>query len=112
MAWRFGRFELRPQERRLLLDGQPLELGARAFDVLEVLVEQRERIVPRNELLDRVWPGLVVEDNNLTVQIGTLRKLLGGAAIATVPGRGYRFTMTLDGGGAPAAARPPAEPSV
>lgn len=110
MAWRFGRFELRPLERRLLLDRQPVELGARAFDVLQVLVEQRERIVSRNELLDRVWPGLVVEDNNLTVQIGSLRKLLGGAAISTVPGRGYRFTMALhaeDGSAAPPRIAPP-----
>jgi predicted ATPase/DNA-binding winged helix-turn-helix (wHTH) protein len=88
----FGRFELRPAERALLLDGAPVPLGARAYDVLIALVERRERIVGRNELLDLAWPGLVVEENNLAVQVSTLRKVLGSEVIATIPGRGYRFT--------------------
>ncbi|MGH8797592.1 MAG: ATP-binding protein, partial [Caldimonas sp.] len=63
-------------------------------------------LVTKNELLDLVWPGLVVEENNLQVQISSLRKLLGPQAIATIPGRGYRFTAALDGAasGAPDAA--------
>jgi predicted ATPase len=61
------------------------------------LIERRERIVTKSELLDIVWPGLVVEENNLQVQISSLRKLLGPQAIATIPGRGYRFTAALDG---------------
>ncbi len=91
---RFERFELRPAQRQLLLAGEPAALGARAFDLLMVLAERRDRIVPKNELLDLVWPGLVVEENNLQVQISGLRKLLGSQAIATVPGRGYRLTAT------------------
>ena len=94
---RFGRAELRPSERQLLVDGRPLGLGARAFDLLLALVERRDRIVAKNELLDCVWPGLVVEENNLQVQISSLRKALGAQAIATIPGRGYRFTAALDG---------------
>jgi hypothetical protein len=68
-------------------------LGARAFDVLQALVERRERLVTKNELLDLVWPNVVVEENNLQVQISTLRKLLGPQSIATIPGRGYRFAV-------------------
>jgi len=93
---RFGRAEVRPSERQLLVDGRPVGLGARAFDVLLALVERRDRIVAKNELLDSVWPGLVVEENNLQVQISSLRKALGPQAIATIPGRGYRFTAALD----------------
>jgi predicted ATPase len=93
---RFGRVELRPAQRQLLIDGQPAALGARAFDLLLALIEHRDRLVSKNELLDLVWPGLVVEENNLQVQVSTLRKLLGPKAIATVPGRGYRFTLVED----------------
>ncbi len=56
---RFGRVEVRCAERQLLLDGEPAKLGARAFDLLLALVERRERVVSKNELLDLVWPGLV-----------------------------------------------------
>ena len=92
-AYRFGRFELRPATRQLLVDQQPAMLGARAFDLLLALIERRDRLVTKNELLELVWPGLVVEENNLQVQVSALRKLLGPEAIATVAGRGYRFTL-------------------
>ena len=100
----FGRFVVQSETHRLLVDGEPTKLGARAFDVLLALIERRDRVVTKNELLDLVWPGLVVEENNLQVQISALRKLLGPQAIATIPGRGYRFSQTLDGAtdGAPA----------
>jgi predicted ATPase/DNA-binding winged helix-turn-helix (wHTH) protein len=88
----FGRFEVRPETRQLLIDGEPARLGARAFDVLLALIQRRDRVVGKNELLDLVWPGLVVEENNLQVQISALRKLLGPQTIATIPGRGYRFS--------------------
>jgi predicted ATPase len=92
-VYRFGRLEMRPAARQVMVDNQPAHLGSRAFDVLLALIERRERIVPKDELLDVVWPGLVVEENNLQVQISALRKLLGANAIATIPGRGYRFTL-------------------
>jgi predicted ATPase/DNA-binding winged helix-turn-helix (wHTH) protein len=93
----FGRVVVRAGARQLSIDGQPAKLGARAFELLLTLIERRDRTVGKNELLDLVWPGLVVEENNLQVHISALRKLLGPAAIATIPGRGYRFTLTQDG---------------
>lgn len=95
----FGRFELRLSERQLRVDGRPAALGSRAFDVLVALVERRERVVSKGELLDLVWPDVVVEENNLQVHVSALRKLLGAQVIATVPGRGYRFTATADTAG-------------
>jgi len=105
---RFGRFELQPAERRLLADGQPVALGARAFDLLVVLVGRAGQLVAKNDLLTLVWPGLVVEENNLQVQISTLRKVLGQSAFATIPGRGYRFELPVEGADT---AIPAAEPS-
>lgn len=77
----FDRFAVRPATRRLIVDGRPARLGARAFDLLLALIERRERIVTKGELLDIVWPGVIVEENNLQVQISALRKLLGPAEI-------------------------------
>jgi non-specific serine/threonine protein kinase len=93
---RFGRFELQPAARVLLAEGRPQALGSRAFDVLAVLVERRDRLVGKDELLDLVWPGSVVEENTLQVHVSALRKLLGAATIATIAGRGYRFTAAID----------------
>jgi TolB-like protein/Tfp pilus assembly protein PilF len=89
---RFGRIEVRPALRQVWVDGKPVVLGSRAFDLLMVLVERRDRLVPKDELLDAAWPNLVVEENNLSVQISALRRALGPDAITTVTGRGYRFT--------------------
>ncbi|MBS0447369.1 MAG: winged helix-turn-helix domain-containing protein [Proteobacteria bacterium] len=91
------RFELQPAERRLLVDGQPAALGRRALDLLIALAERPDHLLTKNELLDRVWPGLVVEEANLQMQVSNLRKVLGNDAIATVPGRGYRFALQPDG---------------
>jgi predicted ATPase/DNA-binding winged helix-turn-helix (wHTH) protein len=92
---RFGRFELRPGERTLTAEGVPVALGARAFDLLAALVERPGALVTKDELLAIVWPGLVVEENNLQVQVSTLRKVLGPDALATIPGRGYRFRLPV-----------------
>ena len=97
---RFGRFELQPAERRLLDDGEPVAVGARAFDVLVMLVERAGQLVAKNDLLTRVWSGLVVEENNLQVQISALRKVLGQSAVATIPGRGYRLELPVEHGDA------------
>ena len=93
LSYRFGEIELRPDERLLLVEGRPAALGARAYDVLTALIERRERVVSKDELLDLVWAGVAVEENNLQMQVSSLRKLLGRHAIATVAGRGYRFTL-------------------
>ncbi len=110
-SWQFDGFELFSGSRTLLLDGRAVAIGARAFDVLQALIERRDRLVGKEELLEVVWTDVVVEENNLQVQISALRKLLGPQAIATVPGRGYRFVRPLaaeagdaDGTGSPAAA--------
>jgi predicted ATPase/DNA-binding winged helix-turn-helix (wHTH) protein len=95
MKYEFPPYTLLPEQRQLLRDGAPIKLGGRAFDVLLALVDRRDRTVSKNELMDLVWPTVVVEENNLEVQIVTLRKLLGHPAIATVPGRGYRFAVPL-----------------
>ena len=110
---RFGRFELHAQERRLLIAGAPAVLGARAFDVLLALAERPGQLVSKRALMDLVWPGLVVLENNLAAQVSALRKLLGGDVIATIPGRGYRFIACLESNppAAPAAAPPAAPPA-
>jgi TolB-like protein len=82
--------------RAITLDGTPVTLGARAFDVLAHLDANRDRVVSKAELLETVWGGLSVEEGNLTVQISALRKVLGAKAIATVPGVGYKLTFGLE----------------
>jgi predicted ATPase/DNA-binding winged helix-turn-helix (wHTH) protein len=96
-AIRFGHVELWPRDRRLVVDGAPRPLGSRAFDMLVALAERPGRLVTKNELLDLVWPDLVVEENNLHVQMTQIRKALGNELIATIPGRGYRFVRRIDG---------------
>ena len=92
--YRFGRIRVRPAPRELLLDGVPVALGVRAFDVLLVLIEQRGRVVSKNELMERAWPHVVVGENNLHVQISTLRELRSGGdrhrARPRLPVRGRR----------------------
>ncbi len=101
--FRFGRFEVRCAQRSLLVDGKAALVGARAFDLLVALIAQRDRVVTANELFSLVWPGVVVEENNLRQQIAALRKTLGPEAVLTVPGRGYRFCLQVDGDAATAA---------
>ncbi|WP_298829781.1 tetratricopeptide repeat protein [uncultured Piscinibacter sp.] len=107
-----GPVSIRPNERCVYVHGQPLALGARAFDLLLALVERRDRVVGKEELLALVWPGAVVEEGNLSVQVSTLRKALGEKVISTVPGRGYRFTAQVveqaPSGAPPAEVRGPA----
>ncbi len=107
---RFSHFELHPAERMLRVRGETVALGSRAFDVLLALAQRHERLVTKQELLDLVWPGLVVEEHNVATQISTLRKLLGASAITTLPGYGYRLTAVRDALPASPAA-PPARSS-
>lgn len=110
-SYRFGRFELRPAERRLLVDGEPAPIGARAFDLLLALLERRDRVVTGRELFELIWPGLVVEENNLRQQVAALRRLLGAQAISTVQGRGYRFCLGVEAEASPAI-QAPARPTI
>ncbi len=96
-AVEFGRFRLLPHRRELRADGVAVELGSRAFDVLMVLTEARGALVTKDEIMARVWPDTVVEENNLVVQISALRRALGEDRdfIRTVSGRGYRFIAEI-----------------
>jgi TolB-like protein/DNA-binding winged helix-turn-helix (wHTH) protein len=96
-AVEFGRFRLLPHRRELRADGVAVELGGRAFDVLMVLTEARGTLVTKDEIMARVWPDTVVEENNLVVQISALRRALGEDRdfIRTVSGRGYRFNAEI-----------------
>jgi DNA-binding winged helix-turn-helix (wHTH) protein len=96
-AIEFGRFRVLPRERRLLAGGEPIELGARAFDLLMVLIEADGALVTKDELQNRVWPGIIVGQDNLKVQIAALRKALGQDRefVRTEHGRGYRFAAAV-----------------
>ena len=94
--YRFPTWELRRHERALFVNGVRAKIGSRAFDVLLALVERQGRVVSKAELIDAAWPDLVVEENNLSVQISTLRKLLGADSIANIAGQGYQLAATAD----------------
>ena len=87
----FAGFSLKVRERLLSGPGGPVEIGARAIDVLHVLLEKHSEVVSKDELLSTVWPGSIVEENALQAQISALRKSLGPSLIVTVHGRGYRY---------------------
>jgi DNA-binding winged helix-turn-helix (wHTH) protein len=93
----FGRFRILTRRRQLLADGVPVELGARAFDILMVLIDADGALVTKDELLGLVWPGIFVDASNLKVQVSALRKALGGDrdSVQTEFGRGYRFTGAM-----------------
>jgi predicted ATPase/DNA-binding winged helix-turn-helix (wHTH) protein len=86
-----GHLELDVDMREVRYRGERLHLGSRAVEILTVLACARGRLVTKDELLKIVWPGTVVEENNLQVHISALRKVLEGdrELIVTVPGRGY-----------------------
>src|SRR3984893_1077225 len=90
----FGRFRVLVHRRELLANNRPVELGGRAFDVLLVVIEARGAVVSKETLMQRVWPGRIVDENNLPAQITALRRAFGADRdlIRTVPGRGYQFT--------------------
>src|SRR5437667_10740032 len=96
--YRFGPFELQPDKRRLLKDGATISLRSRGFDLLAALVERAGHLITKDELLDQVWPKMVVEEAALHMQVSALRKVLGADAITTVSGRGYQFTLPVTTG--------------
>ncbi|HYU13315.1 MAG TPA: winged helix-turn-helix domain-containing protein, partial [Stellaceae bacterium] len=111
----FGSFRLLPSQRLLLEGDQPVRLGSRALDILAVLAESAGRVVPKEELIARVWPEVLVEESNLKIQVSALRRALGDGQggnryIVTVPGRGYEFVapvgLTAESAAMPAPAVP------
>jgi DNA-binding winged helix-turn-helix (wHTH) protein len=108
--FRFDRFCLDTADRQLVRDGAPVDLNARYFDALALLVREGGRLVSKDRFLDEVWSGVPVTDEALTQCIRTLRRQLGDDAarprfIETVPKHGYRFIAPVDGG-ATSTARP------
>jgi DNA-binding winged helix-turn-helix (wHTH) protein len=97
VTFEFGCFRLLLRQRQLLADGEPIELGTRAFEILLALLEADGLLVTKDELLSRVWPCTTVAEDNLKVQMSALRKALGESRdfIHTDFGRGYRFTAEV-----------------
>lgn len=100
---RFGSFTLVPRRRQLLFRGEPVPLGARAFDLLTALVGREGALAAKDQLMAEIWGGAVVEENNLAAQVSALRKVLAADAglrqcLQAVPGRGYRFVADMEVG--------------
>jgi TolB-like protein len=94
----FGHFRLDLRHRKLARDGEPVQLGSRALDILCVLASAKGEVVSKDDLMAQVWPGVVVEENNLQVHVSALRKALAEGKgsqgyLMTVPGRGYRLLV-------------------
>src|SRR6185295_14590855 len=99
-SYEFGPFRADLEQRLLLRQDEVVPLTSKVFETLLALIEHRDRVLEKEELMQLVWPDTVVEDNNLTVNISTLRKALGENAserryIVTVPGKGYRFAAEV-----------------
>jgi predicted ATPase/DNA-binding winged helix-turn-helix (wHTH) protein len=92
-AIEFGRFRVLPRQRKLLADNRPVELGSRAYDLLIALIEAQGAVVSKQALMERAWPGRIVEENNLQIQMSSLRTALGvdRRLIRTFAGQGYQF---------------------
>ncbi len=96
----FGPFELSIAERTLKKADDVIPLGARAFDILVMLIDRPGEVVGKNELIARVWPDVTVEEGTLRVHLSALRKALGDGQfgrkyIANVQGRGYSFVAPV-----------------
>jgi predicted ATPase len=99
-ALRFGPFQLVPAERLLLESGKVVKLGARAFDLLTLLVERAGQVVSKEDLISHVWPTTVVEEINLRVHVAAVRRALGDGQggnryIVNAAGRGYSFVAKV-----------------
>jgi DNA-binding winged helix-turn-helix (wHTH) protein len=109
----FGSLRLFPSQRLLLEGDTPVRLGSRALDILTVLVEHAGRVVPKEELIARVWPNIFVDESNLKIQVSALRRAVGDGQggvryIITVPGRGYEFVAPVRRTEEPSNSTPPA----
>ncbi|WP_157650499.1 ATP-binding protein [Burkholderia ubonensis] len=102
IMYTFGRVTVSLECREVCVDGQRRFVGARAFDILELLLKADGRLVSKKEIMQAVWPNTFVVENNIQVHIAALRKLFGGKHgwIRTESGRGYRFASPADPAGA------------
>jgi DNA-binding winged helix-turn-helix (wHTH) protein len=96
-TYRFGEFSMSPRERRLFRKGESVLLPPKAFDAMYLLVRSHGNLISRAEIFSTLWPGVHVEEANLTNIIVQLRKVLGHDAIQTVSKFGYRFTLPVTG---------------
>jgi DNA-binding winged helix-turn-helix (wHTH) protein len=103
----FGHFRILPHRRQLLAQGRPIRLGGRAFDLLMALIETPGAVLTKDELLSRIWPGRIVEENRLQSEIWALRKAFAADRdlIQTVSGQGYQFAGEIRELGADVGAR-------
>ncbi len=112
----FGRYRIFPELRLLLRDGKKIEIGTRAFDILWMLLEAKGNPVSKDDLIEKVWAGAIVEENNLQAQVSAIRRALGPDRdmISTEFGRGYRLTTLRDTGVTLGATTelPPMQPSL
>ena len=94
---RIGHADISIERREAFLNGTPVSLGCKAFDVLNALLANPNRLLTKQELLDAVWPDIFVEENNLQVHVSSLRRLLkiDRKTLETVPRRGYRLNVSL-----------------
>ncbi len=113
LVYEFGQWQIHLNRRQLLAGGVAVPIGGRAFEIIEVLVQSANHLVTKNEILDRVWPGVTIGENALQVHISAIRKAFGPdrAMLQTVSGRGYRLLgqwtpRQLDGADTPVAAAP------
>lgn len=93
----FDEYEIIPRARLLLRAGEPILVGSRAFDLLLILARHRGQLVPKQAIIDFVWPSVFVDESNLRFQMSLLRKVLGRRAdlIKTIPGRGYLLAIDV-----------------
>lgn len=109
-VYEFNGFRLDGAQRRLLHNGKPVSLKPKILDLLLFLVQMHGQLVDKDDLMREVWPGTIVEENNITVSISMLRKVLGQdhdnpQFIETVPRRGYRFVADVTEIAAPGSPR-------
>jgi DNA-binding winged helix-turn-helix (wHTH) protein/Tfp pilus assembly protein PilF len=107
VLYEFGPFRVDPEKRVLLREDQPVAISPKVFETLLILVRRSREVVPKEDLMEALWPDAFVEEGNLSQNIFMLRKALGDTAenrryIVTLPGSGYRFaeqvrTVTQEG---------------
>ena len=99
--YKFDEFQIDVPNRQLRRGDAPVVMPAKAFDLLLALVENKGRLIEKDELFSRVWQDQIVEESNLTVHVSQIRKALGEKRqnpryIETVPGYGYRFVGDVE----------------
>src|SRR6476661_4054523 len=97
LTYTFGEYRLEPSERRLIGSAGAVPLPPKAFDLLVILAANAGRLLKKDDLMNRLWPGVFVEEVNLAQNVSALRRALGGEKtfVETVPGAGYRFVAAV-----------------